>query len=48
KELLLELSLSVAEVAARCGFEDESYFCRFFKKHEGISPGAFRRRSVIL
>lgn len=35
---------SVAEIARVCGFEDESYFCRCFKKHFGDSP---RRRGKI-
>ena len=34
---------SLREVAARCGFEDGNYFSRFFKKHTGVSPSAFRR-----
>jgi AraC-like DNA-binding protein len=42
---LLELSdLSVAEVAARFGYEDPYYFSRLFKKTVGISPARYRRR----
>ena len=48
KRLLLRADLSVGEVARECGFEDESYFGRFFKKHAGETPGGFRRRSAIL
>ena len=33
--------LSVAEVAHTCGFRDEYYFSRYFKKHEGITPGQY-------
>jgi AraC-like DNA-binding protein len=29
---------SVTETAYKCGFNDVSYFCRFFKKHVGVSP----------
>lgn len=38
----------VSEVAERCGFEDVSYFSRFFKKHRGISPSEFRKKAFIL
>ena len=34
--------LSIAEVAHRCGFTDEFYFSRLFKKHRMISPSALR------
>jgi len=34
--------LSIAEVAHRCGFADEFYFSRLFKKHRMISPSALR------
>ena len=30
---------SVAETAGLLGFNDVSYFCRFYRKHTGISPG---------
>lgn len=38
KALLESGFYSVSEVASRCGFEDVSYFCRFFKKHMGLTP----------
>ena len=31
--------LSLAEIAEKCGFDDASYFVRFYKKHTGITPG---------
>ena len=34
--------LSIAEVAHRCGFPDEFYFSRLFRKHRLISPSDFR------
>lgn len=42
KEYLLSGFYSVSEVAELCGFEDPSYFGRFFKKYMGISPGQFK------
>ena len=48
KECLLSGYYSVAEVAAACGFEDASYFVRFFKKHTGMTPGAFKMQGPIL
>ena len=46
KEYLLCGYYSVTEVAKRCGFEDVSYFVRFFRKHEGITPGEWKKRTV--
>ena len=34
--------LPIAEVAHRCGFSDEFYFSRLFKKHRMITPSALR------
>jgi AraC family transcriptional activator of pobA len=34
---------SVAGIAAELGFADPAYFCRFFRRHTGVSPGTFRR-----
>lgn len=39
---LVYASLSVKQVAAELGFEDEAYFGRFFKKHTGQRPTEFR------
>ncbi|MCC9308350.1 AraC family transcriptional regulator [Kitasatospora sp. RB6PN24] len=43
KRLLLASDLTVAQIAERLGFGDPSYFCRFFRRESGVSPGAFRR-----
>lgn len=42
KQLLRRGEISIAEIAARCGFEDQSYFTRVFKKQTGISPKKYR------
>lgn len=39
---LVYSSLSIKQIAAELGFEDEAYFGRFFKKHTGQTPTAFR------
>jgi len=39
---LVYSSLSVKQVAAELGFEDEAYFGRFFKKQTGVRPTEFR------
>lgn len=42
KNLLKETDLSIAEIAFQLGFEDQSYFSRFFRKNTGDTPKAFR------
>jgi AraC family transcriptional regulator len=34
-------NLSLAEVAARAGFSDQSHFCHHFKRLVGVTPGQF-------
>lgn len=33
----------LSEISAMCGFYDEYYFGKVFKKYAGVSPGVFRR-----
>lgn len=41
---LLSLSeFNITQVAEKSGFDDPSYFSRFFKKHAGVTPVEFRR-----
>ena len=42
KRQLLATSNQVSQIAYHLGYEDVSYFIRFFKKHTGHSPEAFR------
>jgi len=42
KRQLLATSNQVNQIAHELGYEDPSYFIRFFKKHTGHSPEAFR------
>lgn len=39
---------AVWEVAKKCGFENTGYFVRFFEKHAGMSPGAFKKQALLL
>ena len=42
RELLRDTTLSVKEIAARCGFPDAPSFGRAFRNRAGVSPGAWR------
>ncbi len=42
KRMLIDKQLAVNEVAFAVGYEDYSYFSRFFKKQTGMSPTEFR------
>ncbi len=44
KRYLLATSGQVNQIAGHLGYEDVSYFIRFFKKHTGYSPEAFRHK----
>ena len=35
-------NITIKEVAAACGFDDPSYFCKVFRKHYGVTPALFR------
>ncbi len=43
RDLLAEYGVSVREAALSCGFSDEKYFMRQFKRKEGVTPGEYRR-----
>lgn len=47
KAYLIHTSLQVAEIAYRLGFENLSYFNRFFKKHTQTTPSEFRKSIVF-
>lgn len=42
KTLLANYSVTVREAAYSCGFSDEKYYMRLFKKLEGMTPSQFR------
>ena len=43
KRYLLATTNQINQIALQLGYEDASYFIRFFKKHTGYSPEAFRK-----
>ena len=46
KEYLISGYYTVSEIAQKCGFEDVSYFVRFFKKQTGITPGEYKKQTI--
>ena len=42
KRMLKETRLPLAEISAQLGFCDAGYFCRFFRRHTGLTPGKFQ------
>ena len=47
KQLLLNDSLALVDIAGLCGFEDQSYFTKVFKKETGVSPKRFRDNPML-
>ncbi len=45
KVLLLAGSAPMSEIYSACGFEDQSYFCKVFKKMVGVTPDRYRKQS---
>ncbi|MBN9220635.1 MAG: helix-turn-helix transcriptional regulator [Mesorhizobium sp.] len=43
KDLLLNMEMPAVEIAAACGFTDQSHFTRVFSQLEGKSPARWRR-----
>lgn len=43
QRLLLHSNLNVNQIGYRLGFDDPSYFVKYFKKHTNISPSEFRK-----
>ena len=46
KRLLLYSDNSTNEIATELGYKDPSHFSKFFKKHEGVSPSAFKKSKL--
>ncbi|MBQ8821524.1 MAG: response regulator transcription factor [Lachnospiraceae bacterium] len=48
KELLLNKSLKVYEIAERVGYRNVDYFHKKFRKYVGLSPAEFRKQNSII
>lgn len=46
KRLLVNARLTIAQIATELQFLDNSYFSKFFKKYEGVTPEIFRKQQV--
>ncbi|MBN2024724.1 MAG: XylR family transcriptional regulator [Pirellulales bacterium] len=46
RELLERTDLSLRAIADRAGFDHVESMCRFFKRHAGQTPGAYRRHAA--
>ena len=46
-DALLHSDLSIAQIAAKFGFCDQSAFTQLFRKHTGLTPLKFRRRYAV-
>lgn len=44
KSLLSSTSLPIQQIADLLGFQNQSHFGTFFRRHEGMSPAAFRKQ----
>lgn len=42
--LMDDRSLTLADIAQRCGYSDQNYFAKVFKKKYGMSPSEYRER----
>lgn len=45
KSLLLSSSASISDICSMVGFNDQSYYCKVFKRLSGVTPDRFRKRS---
>lgn len=46
KRMLINEHYNISEIAYSLNFEDNSYFTKFFKKYEGLTPQDFRKRAI--
>lgn len=48
EQLLAVSDMKIGEVAQRCGFLDQNYFCKVFIKAFGITPNAYKKNNRAL
>jgi AraC-like DNA-binding protein len=47
RALLKDVERPLADVAAACGFADQSHFTRVFSQHTGMPPGGWRKKMQL-
>jgi len=47
RELLKSSQLTLAVIAAKVGINDETYFCTLFKSYFGMTPGKYRKTTLL-
>lgn len=47
RRMLMNRSHSITQIADTLSFEDTSSFCKFFKRHTGMSPTAYRHEECV-
>jgi two-component system response regulator YesN len=47
KKLLKDTALNLTNIAYQCGFSDQSYFSKVFRKVEGLTPKEYRKQKRI-
>jgi len=45
--MLISTNMPIGDIAAACGFEDQSWFSKIFKTNTGLTPGKYRDQSSI-
>lgn len=48
KRLIMNSNIKVKDLAIQLGFNDYTYFCKVFKKYEGMSPLQYRSKFVLM
>ncbi len=46
KDLLTYTTLSIAETALQCGYNNTEHFCRQFRLSTGLTPGQYRKKAA--
>jgi transcriptional regulator GlxA family with amidase domain len=46
KQLIQNTDLTLTQISLECGFCDQAHFCHIFTRNEGITPFAWRCRTV--
>jgi AraC-like DNA-binding protein len=48
RRLLFDFKVNIKEIAAKCGYENQLYFSRVFRRRFGLSPSDLHRTSSLL